>query len=190
MPTLQDLLRSREAAFGLQAGSRAGLGQLGGLFSNELAASGRYNLGQSQFFRQGLASLQDILSRQAESDAGAAAARGMSGGTFELAQLGQRNELLGRTTGELLSGAEQIQAARRQAALAGLLQVQGLRQGLAGDAASFNLSQEQLALGERLRKDQKRAERNRLLFSLLGQAIGFGASALTGGATAGAGGRV
>lgn len=78
-------------------------------------------------FQAGTGALQDIMGEQQRRDASAAAARGLSGSQFELAQQAQRTQTLGRQTRRLVGESERRLASDRQSALRGLLSASGFQ---------------------------------------------------------------
>ncbi len=78
--------------------------------------------GNTAAFQSGRAELGDVIERQARADSGAAAARGLTGSSFEIGQAANRARALGAGTGRLLAGSERILSADRRAAAGRLLQ--------------------------------------------------------------------
>jgi len=79
-------------------------------------------------FTAGVGALRENLSDQAERDEEAAAARGLTGSAFEVAQDANRAEVLGQETRALLGRAQQRQDQREESTLQRLVQVSGLEE--------------------------------------------------------------
>ena len=136
----------------------------------------------TNFFRQGRAALNDQVDRLAAQDADAAAQRGLTGGTFEIAQLGQRNRALSGGLRDLMIGAEQQQQNRRNAVLSGLLNQSQLQTSAFNADREFSLSAGSLALQQQLRRDQRRANNQRFFSNLFQSGVQlFGGAARSGG---------
>lgn len=75
---------------------------------------------QTESFRQGRSQLYNALSQKRQRDASTAAARGLSGGEFEIAQANQRGRRLSRGMGNLRREAEGMQSQRLYQALSGV----------------------------------------------------------------------
>ena len=139
--------------FGKKPGGKPS-GRLGALGESLLGEAGT-SATDSQTFRTGLSEALGVQRRQAQADAGAAAARGLTGGAFEVAQAANRADSTRGAFGDLMMGAE---SARVQ------------RQGLGLRALT---AQEQLEEAARARRAQERAARNQGLFGLGAAAADF-----------------
>lgn len=92
---------------------------------------------RSATYAAGLGALRDATAAQTNRDAGAAAARGMTGGTFELAQAAERTRAAGAQQRDLMATSA-AEAERRQAALLQMVmaaQAMQNQNAQAGDAA-------------------------------------------------------
>lgn len=81
---------------------------------------------ETEGFEAGLGALREQSQRQAETDEEQAAARGLEGSQFALAQDASRAEALANSTRNLVRGSAQGLQQRRQSALAGLLDAEQL----------------------------------------------------------------
>jgi len=135
------------------------------LFESRVDRLRDQNAAQSATFRAGVGALQEQTEAQAERDESAAAARGLTGSAFEVAQDANRAEALGGETRRLLVDAERQQEERRQSALSNLVRSAGLEEDIR--------ARRQQAQLQRAEMEQRRKGR-------LGQIAG---SALQAGAT-------
>ena len=174
MPTPNELLlRALSGGSGGVGQSAAGRQSLGSLLSGQIGDVFNQSVTGTQFFRAGQAALDQAIVDQSEQDAASAAARGLTGSSFEIAQLGARNRLRGNTLQQLLATAEGAQQSR-QASLAGqLLNFQNLQlNALQGDR-QFALGMGDLELRNKLRRDQRRANNQRFVGGLFRSATGL-----------------
>lgn len=80
---------------------------------------------ETQLFQTGRSQMREQLDRQRQQDIGQAAARGLRGTEFEVAQAGQRAQAAGQTLRGLTADAAQQQEGRRRQLLQQLLQTTG-----------------------------------------------------------------
>lgn len=114
-------------------------------------------------FTTGAATIRDELGRVREADAQGAAARGLTGSSFEVAQGGERNRSLVEALRGLLGDAERTQIAERG-------QLLSLASNLVGQGSSLAARQQAAA-------DQRRAGRTNAIM----QTLGIAAQAYLGG---------
>jgi hypothetical protein len=102
-------------------------------------------------FAAGMSQAREQAQRQAEADASQAAARGLTGSQYEVAQDANRQRQLGRTQRQLLARGDRVQREEERAALRSLLRQRGtLNNLIEGEAAAQRqggLQRAQLAQG-------------------------------------------
>jgi len=127
--------------------------------------------GESAGFTAGVGALRDRMDTEAERDTEAAAARGLTGSQFELAQDEQRAEVLGEETRALLGRAQQRQDQRERSTLGLLMEASGFEEDI------------------RARRQQRQDRRRSRLGQIAGSALQAGATiAASGGGGSGGGG--
>lgn len=115
---------------------------------------------ESAAFQAGTSALREAVGREAERDEAEAAARGLTGSQYEVAQDANRAETLGRETRSLIGTAERRLAQDRQSALRGL-------------AEGFAFEED-----IRARRQRREDRRNSRLAKLAGSALQSGATVL------------
>lgn len=80
---------------------------------------------ESTLFKTGYGTLRDLLIANSQQDAAQAAARGLGGGEFAIAQGAERNNMAGRFLRTLLGQADASLQNRQQAATSNLMGAQG-----------------------------------------------------------------
>jgi len=92
---------------------------------------------ETTLFSAGMSQAREQARRQAEADAGQAAARGLTGSQYAVAQDANRQQQLGRTQRQLLTRSDRVQREEKRAALRSLLQQRGaLNNLIEGEAAA------------------------------------------------------
>lgn len=115
------------------------------------------------FYNTGMGTLADILRQRQQGDAGQAAARGLTGAEFEIAQAGARSRMLGDAQRGLLSDSEQMLMQDRNSALSRLMGGQDML-----DQAEW-------------RKRMERMQKQQMVANALSSAVGLGGALLGGG---------
>lgn len=90
---------------------------------------------ETQLFQAGTTAAREQAEREAETDASQAAARGLEGSAFEVAQDQNRARQLGRQTRRLTVDADRVQRQQERSALQAMLQQRGNLNALTTDAA-------------------------------------------------------
>jgi hypothetical protein len=145
--------------------------RLASLFESRLQEAQQTSPTESARYKAGRGALSDLLSKQRQRDEAAAAARGLEGSQFEVAQQSRRAETLGKQTRRLLGEAESSLQRRRQNLRSALLRSEGLAADITG------------------RKKRREAREQRQLSQLLSGAFQSAALAAgSGGAGGGASG--
>lgn len=98
------------------------------MFEDRLSRIQDTDVTEDAGFTAGVGALRDQADDQAEQDEQAAAARGLTGSAFEVAQDANRAEALGEGTRALLGRAQQRQDRREESTLQRLVQVSGLEE--------------------------------------------------------------
>ena len=106
---------------------------------------------ETTLYQAGMSQAQEQARRQAEADASQAAARGLTGSQYAVAQDANRQRQLGQAQRQLLAKSDRVQREEERAALRSLLQQRGaLNNLIEGEAAAQrqgNLQRAQLAQG-------------------------------------------
>jgi hypothetical protein len=106
--------------------------RLARLFESRLQEAEQKSPTESARYKAGRGALSDLLSEQRQRDEAAAAARGLGGSQFEVAQASKRAETLGKQTRRLVGEAESSLQRRRQNLRSALLRSEGLAADIAG----------------------------------------------------------
>ena len=141
--------------------------RLARLFESRLQEARQKSPTESARFKAGRGALSDLLSKQRQRDEAAAAARGLGGSQFEVAQGAKRAETLGKQTRRLVGEAESSLQRRRQNLRSALLRSEGLAADIAG------------------RRKRREAREQRQLSQLLSGAFQSAALASSGGGAGG-----
>lgn len=135
-------------------------GKLRKLFEDRYDRLKKKSPTETATFRSGSSALREALGEQAERDASAAAARGLTGSAFELAQKGDRTEALASGMRRLVGESERRLTRDRESALRGIL-----------SAARFEED-------VRARRQRRRDRRKSRLAQIVGSALEAGTTIL------------